>query len=144
MQPPVDGYRRYSKRDERMEPPQRQILGRKVLIVEDDFLEAEDMRDAVESIGGVVIGPALSVDTALGLLEEGPPDVALLDVLVFRMSSVSIAERLLQLHVPFVVVTAYPRERLPPPLDSGPYVRKPYWRKQLTDALGRAIASKSH
>jgi CheY-like chemotaxis protein len=127
-----------------MEPPQRQILGRKVLIVEDDFLEAEDMRDAVESIGGIVVGPALSVDTALGLLEGGLPDVALLDVLVFRMSSVSIAERLAQFHVPFVVVTAYPRERLPPPLDTGPYVRKPYWRKQLTDALRRAIASTSH
>jgi len=128
-----------------MEPPQRPTLdGRKVLIVEDDFLEADDMRDAVESIGGVVVGPALSVDTALGLLERGLPDVALLDVLVFRMSSVSIAERLTQLHVPFVVVTAYPRERLPPPLDTGPYVRKPYWRKQLTDALRRAIASTSH
>jgi hypothetical protein len=67
----------------------------------------------------------------------------LLDVLLFRMSSVSIAERLTQLHVPFVVVTAYPRERLPPPLDTGPYVRKPYWRKELTDALGRAIASEA-
>ena len=127
-----------------MEPPQRQIRGRKVLIVEDDFLEADDMRDAVEAVGGIVVGPALSVDTALALLERGLPDVALLDVLVFRMSSVSIAERLTQLHVPFVVVTAYPRERLPPPLDTGPYVRKPYWRKQLTDALGRAIASTSH
>jgi CheY-like chemotaxis protein len=126
-----------------MEPPQRRILGKKVLIVEDDFLEAEDMRDAVEAVGGIVVGPALSVDTALGLLEGSLPDVALLDVLVFRMSSVSIAERLTQLHVPFVVVTAYPRERLPPPLDAGPYVRKPYWRKQLTDALGRAIASTS-
>jgi CheY-like chemotaxis protein len=128
-----------------VEPPQRQTLaGRKVLIVEDDFLEADDMRDAVESIGGTVVGPALSVDTALDLLKGDRPDVALLDVLIFRMSSVSIAERLVQLHVPFVVVTAYPRERLPPPLDSGPYVRKPYWRKQLTEALGRAIASKTH
>jgi len=123
----------------------RQILrGRKVLIVEDDFLDADDMRDAVESLGGTVVGPALSVDTALGLLEGDHPDVALLDVLLFRMTAVSIAERLTQLHVPFVVVTAYPRERLPPPLDTGPYVSKPYWRKQLTDALGRAIASTSH
>jgi hypothetical protein len=53
-----------------MEPPHGQTLGRtKVLIVEDDFLEADDMRDAVESSGRIVIGPALSVDTALGLLE---------------------------------------------------------------------------
>ena len=128
-----------------MEPPQRQTLsGAKVLIVEDDFLEADDMRDAVESIGGTVVGPALSVDTALDLLEGDRPDVALLDVLISRMSSVSVAERLIQLHVPFVVVTAYPGERLPAPLDTGPYVRKPYWRKQLTDALRRAIASTSH
>jgi two-component SAPR family response regulator len=125
-----------------MRPPKRPRLdGKKVLIVEDDFLEADDMRDAVECIGGIVVGPALSVDTALGLIEGVRPDVAVLDVVLFRMTSVSIAERLSQLHVPFVVVSAYPRERLPPPLDTGPYVSKPYWRKQLTDALGRAIAS---
>ena len=109
--------------------------------MEDDFLEAEDMREAVECIGGSVVGPAPSVDAALGLIDGIRPDVALLDVVLFRMTAVSIAERLSQLHIPFVVVTAYPRERLPPPLGEGSYVSKPYWRKQLTDALGRAIAS---
>lgn len=51
-----------------------------ILIVEDDFLIAEDYWMILEVVGWQVIGPAATVDHALDLLREAPPPAAILDL----------------------------------------------------------------
>ncbi len=52
----------------------------KILIVEDELIIAEDLKDILESLDYEVCGIAISAREALQLLEEHAPDIALLDI----------------------------------------------------------------
>lgn len=52
----------------------------KVLIVEDELIIAEDLKDILQSLGYEVCGLAISAREALTLIEEHAPDLALLDI----------------------------------------------------------------
>ena len=52
----------------------------RVLIVEDEPFIAWDLAQAVESAGGIVIGPAASVAQALALVQANVLEAAILDV----------------------------------------------------------------
>jgi DNA-binding LytR/AlgR family response regulator len=115
------------------------LAGKSVLILEDSFLTAEDMRSAVEAVGGTVVGPVSTIDLALSALERHRPDVALLDVRIDNRTSSGVASRLSQLRVPFVVVTGLSQEAIPKLMRNAPYVPKPYARQQLIEALSEAL-----
>jgi len=113
----------------------------KVLVVEENFLQAEDMARAIQSQGGSVIGPASSVELALRLIEQDRPDAALLAPIVSSLPTVPVANRLIELKVPYVVVTGFPRELLPVPLRAAPYVAKPYYSEELIEALAAVLGA---
>ena len=49
-----------------------ELLGRRrILIVEDDWLIAQDMSDIVEELGGAVVGPAGKLAQGLAIAEFG-------------------------------------------------------------------------
>ena len=55
--------------------------GRRILVVEDDFLVALDMEEQLEAAGATVVGPVPSIKDALGLMAIAPGlDAAMLDV----------------------------------------------------------------
>jgi two-component SAPR family response regulator len=119
--------------------PRPPLAGRKILIAVEGILEAEEIRCAVQATGGSVSGPVASVETALWLLQHDRPDAAVLGVVLSRLLSIPIAERLLDLDVPFVVVSGYPKPHLPPPLNTVPYVSKPFFREEVIEALARTM-----
>jgi hypothetical protein len=43
-----------------------EFQGRHILIVEDEFLIAEDLEESFAELGAVIVGPAPSIDRALG------------------------------------------------------------------------------
>lgn len=57
-------------------PPDGRAL---VLVVEDEMMIAFDLQMMLEDNGCRVLGPVASVDSALRLLEDTRPDVAVLD-----------------------------------------------------------------
>jgi DNA-binding NarL/FixJ family response regulator len=118
------------------------LAGRKVLIVEDNFLEAENIRQVVESAGGSVVGPAASIEIALLLADTESPDAALVNVAVNGRTSTWIAKRLTELQIPFVVVTGFSRDVIPPSFRDAGYVAKPFLREALVSALVEAMGLK--
>jgi CheY-like chemotaxis protein len=60
--------------------PLPQLAGKRVLVVEDDYLVAMEIARALERAGAEVIGPAPTVEAALDALEQTAPDGANLDV----------------------------------------------------------------
>ncbi|MET0497818.1 MAG: response regulator [Steroidobacteraceae bacterium] len=52
----------------------------KVLVVEDEPLIAMSLAAEIEDMGYEVLGPAHSIDSALGLIVTARPDLALLDI----------------------------------------------------------------
>ena len=52
-----------------------------ILIVEDDYLIAQNLEDELTEAGFSVLGPAGSVSDAMAIIDEGgQPDAAILDV----------------------------------------------------------------
>jgi PleD family two-component response regulator len=65
-----------------------------VLIVEDDPIIALDFEDTILGSGVKTVRTAGSVARALAMIDERPPDFALLDVGLIREKSFAVAERL--------------------------------------------------
>jgi len=103
------------------------VRGRRILIVEDEFLIAEELREAFEDLGAVVVGPVATVEAALAIIVSGHPlDGATLDVTLGREKTFPVAEALLERDLPFVLVTGYGDVALPEGLRDLPRCEKPF------------------
>jgi DNA-binding NtrC family response regulator len=110
------------------------LHGKKVLIVEDDYLTAQGLSDTIADYGFTVIGPVDTADLAVRLIGQQPPDGALLDVRLREGSAVEVAKALQERGVPFVVMSGYAHDTLPSELKKAPFVAKPMSESELIDA----------
>ena len=78
-----------------------------VLVVEDDFLIAEDLRMSLDGLGWGVIGPAPSVAAAMLYLEQMRPSVAVLDMRLRSEMVTPVALALRDRQIPFVMSSSY-------------------------------------
>src|SRR5947209_16034570 len=103
-----------------------------VLIVEDDPIIALDCEDTLLGFGVKTARVAGNVARALAMIDERPPDFALLDVSLIREKSFAVAERLDSLKILYVFVTGYGADAgLPAAFVGKPRLPKPC----STDAL---------
>jgi len=90
------------------------LRGRRILVVEDEYMMAEDLRHDLEKAGAKVVGPVPSVAGALRLLaEEGVIDGAILDVNLRGEKAYPVADVLRERGIPFVLATGYEQWALP-------------------------------
>lgn len=84
------------------------MKGRRVLVVEDEPIVAEDIRESLEDFGFSVIGLAYNSAQALRVLDTQEVDIALLDITLDRpLEGVDLAHRINERHpIPFVFLTA--------------------------------------
>jgi CheY-like chemotaxis protein len=109
-----------------------------VLIVEDDPIIALDFEDTILGFGVKTVRTAGSVARALALIDQQPPDFALLDVSLIREKSFAVAERLQALKIPFAFVTGYGADaRLPAAFTDKPRLPKPFSTDTLLVLLTR-------
>jgi DNA-binding response OmpR family regulator len=77
---------------------------RHILVLEDEYLIAMSLQDALESAGSVVLGPAPSVDKAIKTIDsEAHIDAAILDVNLGGVRAYPVADRLIARKIPFVL-----------------------------------------
>ena len=89
--------------------PEERLLGLDILIVEDETMLALDLSFALEDAGADVLGPSYSVESALALVSRPDfrADAAVLDVDLAGHDVFPVAEKLVQLGVPFVFHTGH-------------------------------------
>jgi CheY-like chemotaxis protein len=81
--------------------------GQTILIVEDEFAVANDLRQILEKAGYHVSGIAFTVDKALEINQRERPDLVLLDIhLKGPRTGISLARLLAEDDIPFVYVSA--------------------------------------
>lgn len=113
----------------------------RALIVEDEMLVAMLIEDALMDGGFEIMGISSRVEEAKKLLAlEEQPDVAVMDLNLAGTSAVSIAEYLISVGIPFVIVSGYGREGLPRHLQNIPMVSKPFNPDRLLQAMRNALA----
>lgn len=89
--------------------PHAELQGCRVMVVEDEPLEALDYCDRLADAGAEIIGPYGSVLEALDVVEHEALDVALLDHALVDANSDVLQTALEERAIPFVVLTGYPR-----------------------------------
>lgn len=91
------------------------LQGRRVLVVEDEYLIADTMEQSLRQAGAVVLGPVPSVDDALELLDDEPDvDGAILDINLGGEKVFPVADVLAARGVRFVFATGYDVSDVPP------------------------------
>jgi CheY-like chemotaxis protein len=123
-------------------------LGRgRVLILEDERLVAENLKDIFEETGFEVIAIVSSGEEALDLIHSTHPDLLLLDVRVKgRMDGIETA---IAAHargkLPVIFLTAHSKSQFPQLSKLDPntfvYVSKPYTKEDLVEALQKVAKS---
>jgi CheY-like chemotaxis protein len=82
------------------------LVGRRILLIEDDPFVSMDIEDLLLDARASVVGPAQTTALALMLLSDERPDAAVLDMKLEGCSAMPVADALSTFDVPFVVLTA--------------------------------------
>ncbi len=106
--------------------PPDMLEGLTVLLVEDSFIIALDAEDILQRAGAEIL-TASTVEAAHDRLDDANPDFAILDINLGDQNSFGIAERLVEMGVPFFFASGYGEQaKLPMDLRSTPVLQKPY------------------
>ena len=117
------------------------LSGCRVLVVEDEYLIASEVKRWLRSAGAEVIGPVSRADLALDLIAERKPDAAVLDVNLGDGDTVyPVADRLGVLGVPYLFATGDVRVSGASPGASRPILEKPFVASELVRALTKLVA----
>ncbi|MGA0588674.1 response regulator [Dyella sp. KRB-257] len=112
------------------------LRGKRVLVVEDEYLIAEDVRIALVLVGAEVIGPYGTLAAAAQACARIPaPHVAVLDVNLAGERVFPVAERLVDSGVPCLFTTGYDDISIPDVFARCPRLRKPAGLRVMLDAL---------
>ena len=112
----------------------------RVMIVENDDLNATLLQLQLEREGLHVVGVAETVRSALGMIDALYPQLAFLDFcLADDEDSTPVAEVLAGRGIPFLVATGMDASRLPGIFDAGVKLTKPYTGSDLRQALAKAL-----
>jgi len=112
-----------------------ELAGWRVLLVEDEYFIADDLRRALEKCGAEVVGPVPTLDRALPLAERESLTCAVLDINLRGESGLKVAETLQRRHVPFVYSTGYGKASVPEALKGAAHLEKPFRVDDLLQAV---------
>ena len=116
------------------------LKGQRVLVVEDEYLLASYLAEALEENGASVLGPVGSVRDAMSLLDsDSELAAAVLDVNLGGEQVYPVADRLLDQHVPFLFTSGYDSSMSPPQYVNIVHCTKPLDPSEVVCRLSRLI-----
>ena len=124
-----------------MEASAPDLVGRRILVIEDEAMVSMLIEDALIDMGCVVVALASRFNDALSKAQTLAFDAAILDVNLAGERSFGIADALRIRKLPFVFATGYGTTSIPEPLRGAPILQKPFSRTELERALLSAIES---
>lgn len=108
----------------------------RVLIVEDEWLIAEDLNQTLEALGCEVLGPVVSCAAAPDILRRERPDIAFIDLHLGSETCQTVVEECERQNIPIVVCTGELAQYLPDFCAGKALLSKPY----SPDDVGRMYA----
>jgi two-component SAPR family response regulator len=116
------------------------LAGKRILVVEDEFVIALEVEGLLEALACEVVGPVASVRQALDTLEKTTVDGAVLDVHLRDGPVYPVVDVLSTRSIPYVLVTGYGAEAVRPDLRQQPRLGKPVQQSELEHVARRLFA----
>ncbi|MEJ2033506.1 MAG: response regulator [Deltaproteobacteria bacterium] len=119
----------------------------KILVVEDEWIIANDIKDSLAEMGYRVTAIAASGEDAIARVEEELPDLILMDiVLKGKMNGIETTRAIRARHdIPVIYLTAYDNQFLvnqAKQTDNFGYLLKPFKVRELNIAIDMALHKK--
>ena len=117
------------------------LRDRRILIVEDEYLVAMSLAEALQDAGSIVLGPVPSVDKAITKIESEPHiDGAVVDVNLGGVLAYPVADMLIARKIPFVFTSGYEDNVLRSRYAQIKNCPKPYMFQAIEEALVEAMS----
>ena len=111
-----------------------------MLIVEDEYFLADDLRQILAEYGAEVLGPVATLGEGLDIIaSDSRIDSAVLDVQLRGKDVFAISAALKSRKIPFVFTTGFGESKIPPEYENIPRLEKPFELGALIDALEAAV-----
>ncbi|PEQ10566.1 response regulator [Novosphingobium sp. PC22D] len=118
----------------------RTLRGCRILVVEDEYMLADELKVELEQAGAIVLGPVSSAGAAIEIIEGAVQlDGAILDINLGDEMVCAVADRLLEETVPFLFATGYDAAVVPDRYASVVRCEKPLNLRRVVEVLGREI-----
>jgi CheY-like chemotaxis protein len=115
----------------------------RVLVLEDEQLIAMMVKEWLDELGCETVGPAATVKKALGLIDAGALDAALLDVSLGNQDCAPVADVLRERGVPFALATGHSGGDLAARYPEALSLPKPYDFAGVQGVVERLLAVKA-
>ncbi|CAN7618887.1 response regulator [Phenylobacterium sp. LjRoot164] len=120
--------------------PDQSLAGRSVLVVEDEYMMASDLTEALEAAGAAVIGPAPTVQQAMSAIaSQADVHAAVLDVNLSGEMVYPLADFLADRGVRFLFTTGYDADTIPPRFNHVSRLEKPIGPADVVKAVVRLV-----
>lgn len=120
--------------------PDKLLSNCSILVVEDEYLLADEVASGLESFGARIVGPCPSQKAAFEFLNGGIHiDGALLDINLRGVQAFDLADALQSRGIPMVFATGYEPAMLPARFSNIPRCVKPLRMNAIARALKRRI-----
>jgi len=120
-----------------------ELTARRVLVAEDEALIRMDLVESLEELGYEVVAQAGDGEEAVALAAEHKPDICIMDVKMPKLDGISAAEKIRELRIPVVLVTAFSQKELVQRASEAGamgYLVKPWNKSDLTPAIDIALS----
>jgi CheY-like chemotaxis protein len=119
------------------------LMGRRILVVEDEMLVLMNIEMALEDLGCSAISAAATVADALHVLSSHQFDAALVDVNLGGEKSYPVADALAHRGIPFAFCTGCGDHGDREDLNRRPVLKKPYLRADLVAIVRQLVPGKT-
>lgn len=110
-------------------------MGRKILVVEDEYFIAQEIAHTLAGLGAEVVGPLADRSSAMAAIEADGIDFAVLDINLRGEMAFDLARLAASEGIVVVFATGYEVGTLPADLQSIPFWTKPFDVEALAAAL---------
>lgn len=115
----------------------------RILVAEDEFLVAALLAGDLGSRGWTVLGPYRDIETTAEAIRREAFDFAVLDVNLQGKYIYPVADELIAAKKPFLLLSGYRPEDLPPRFAAVAQVGKPYDQKTLIRAVEQGLPKRA-
>jgi len=120
--------------------PKRSFHGLRILVVEDWWIVAQELRARLEQLECEVVGLAPSVEKAMALASAATFDGAILDVDLNGKRVYPVADLLMAKGIPFFFATGFDSPQVTDNYQDIPQLRKPYAFRELQDMMAEVFS----